>query len=66
MGKEKTHEHSWIFDGESCCYRLVCSIPNCGRQTRAYHVKGDKPLIGDPVRILDDGETIERIGSVVI
>lgn len=60
------HEHSWIFDGKSCCYRLVCSIPDCGKRTRVYHVKGDMPTIGEPVRILDDGDTMERIGSAVM
>jgi len=65
MVEDKRHEHSWIFGGQSYCYRLVCSIPGCERQIRAYHVKGDMPRIGEPVRILDDGDTMERIGSVI-
>ena len=66
MGKDKRHEHSWIFDGQSCCYRLVCSIPGCQKRTTVHHVKGDMPKIGEPIRILDDGDTMERIGSAVI
>ena len=65
MAENKRHEHSWIFDGRSCCYRLVCSIPGCKKQTIAYYMEGDKPKIGEPVRILADGKTIERIGSLV-
>jgi hypothetical protein len=64
MGKDN-HEHSWIFDGQSCCYRLVCPFPGCQKRTTVNHLHGNMPKIGDPVRILDDGDTMERIGSVV-
>lgn len=68
MCKVERHEHSWIFDGKSCCYRLVCSIPipipGCKKQTTVHFVRGEMPRIGEPVRILDDGDTMERIGSL--
>jgi len=65
MCKVEGHEHSWVFDGQSCCYRLSCPIPICQKQTTVNHIKGDMPRIGEPVRILDDGDTMERIGTFV-
>lgn len=65
MGKYERHEHSWIFEGQSCCYRLTCPIPGCERKTTVRHVKGDMPKLGEAVRILDDGDTMECIGGVV-
>lgn len=65
MGKCERHEHSWIFEGKSCCYRLGCPVPGCKKQTTAHFIKGCAPNIGEPVRILDDGHTIEVIGSAV-
>ena len=61
--KMKTHEHTWFFSHKTCCYILNCSFPGCGRLTRAYSIKGERPLPGEPVRFLDDQETIEKIGS---
>ena len=65
MPKKKTHEHSWIYDGKGCCYRLRCSIPGCEGSTRAYRIKGEEPKLGEPVKLLEDGETIEIIGSKI-
>jgi hypothetical protein len=65
MHEHKRHEHSWIFGGKSCCYRLFCPIPGCQKQTTVHHIRGRAPKIGEPVQILDDGDTMECIGSVV-
>jgi hypothetical protein len=59
------HEHLWIYDGMSCCYRLRCSFPGCGRRTTVYHVKGRLPEIGERVVILQDQETIQVDGEGV-
>ena len=61
MANEKPCDHVWIFSGKSCCYRLKCA--KCDRQTTAYHVNGEMPKVGVPVRL--EGETIEVIGSGV-
>jgi hypothetical protein len=63
---DRKHEHSWIYRGQSCCYRLECSIPGCRKQTTVHFLKGEMPISGEPVRILDDGDSMERIGTFVI
>jgi hypothetical protein len=63
MPEQEHCEHVWKYDGKSCCYRLVCS--RCDRTTRAYHVNGPLPNIGDPVKLDANTDTIEVIGSRV-
>lgn len=59
----KTHEHRWIYDGSVCCgYWLKCSVTGCGKGTKVSKVVGD-PKLGDPMKILEDGQTAERIGT---
>ena len=53
------HDHEWKFNRKTCCYILKCIIPGCERQTKAYYLKGREPRLGELVRFMDDGETIE-------
>lgn len=63
----KDHEHQWVYDGKSCCFRLACAFPGCQRQTKAYYFDGDTETlrVGTPVELLEDGETIRAIGSAL-
>jgi hypothetical protein len=64
----KDHEHQWVYDGKSCCYRLRCAASGCARVTTAYRFMGDRDQlkVGTPVRILeDDREAFEAIGSAL-
>jgi hypothetical protein len=51
------HEHKWIFDKVTCCYVLKCG--SCQRSTTVHYWNGDKPMPGDNVKILEDGDTME-------
>ena len=61
--RKKVHEHYWIYDGMSCCYRLRCCLPGCEVRTTARFVWGNPPKVGDPVQFTEevDGVTIEVI-----
>ena len=62
---DKTHDHEWIYDGPVCCgHRLKCSRSDCIRGTKVSKVVGN-PKLGDPMRLLEDGQTAERIGTRV-
>jgi len=59
------HVHNWLFDRSTCCFVLKCAVTGCCRATAVTMIRGFRPLPGEPVRILEDGKTMERIGTRV-
>lgn len=54
-------EHEWVYDGAVCCgHRLKCM--KCPRGTKVRNVVGS-PKIGDPMRLNEDTDTAERMGT---
>lgn len=52
---KKSHEHQWVYNGKTCCYKLLCSL--CSKITSAHFFEGYPDLlkIGISVEFLPNG-----------